>query len=781
MALCGLWKLACRPKKISSTQSIYPTLTAHYASPFLFIMMKSLTNGRGGSAKKEKAKSKASLTRERSPLQFSISRQSGGQFSNLSPVFSKDEKYVFLCTNNEARVYSSTTGDLVQPLTAAKISKSWIVAIFLHPTNEYRLITVFSGGRVLIWDWTDGTLLRQLTLSNTTVKSAVLVATTLVWTDGKNVSMCKDFPTLEEIHHIQALPECTTVAANKEHIFAFGGRTMLIFKLATAATTYEHEQLTLTAGPTSIAVSDNHIAYSDKSGAIYLHTLQAYPNNAGVTPRTLHWHAKAVSTLEFALEGDYLLSGGKEGVLVLWQVSTSTKQFLPRIAGKIDAIGVSKTSKLYALKLDDNVIKIITATDMSLQAEVIGPRYSGGNLCTTVEGDNVILCNGAEAQAWNIPSGRTGLRMPITSLHYGGLTKDNFRARENSVIDCAVRGNWFATIDDWASPEEENLVLGQFKSRNEVFLKFWKWNGTSHDLVTRIDNPHGAFPVRQVMAAGDGSFFTAGDDASIKMWRPKAVKKDMVNGGTQIVGTTWSCRRFIKFTRTESACRMALSSDGTVLAMSVREHLFLVDVVTGRLIRSLPTGTAGETHDLGFVKNFLVILGHKKLVVWDLISTCVSYALSIHKSTSAMHLSCGSETFALTTADHSGAKIYIFNPHTAKPIFRTKSSRTISLLWSHRHGYLQITRNLELIQITSSTITSPAKVPEMTTSTGSHGGISSVYRVAKNRMPVEMAQEIDQQRTVLNGQALTTIFEDSISTLENKFENLAALVLGKAE
>lgn len=37
-------------------------------------------------------------------------------------------------------------------------------------------------------------------------------------------------------------------------------------------------------------------------------------------PATLHWHASAVGCLSFSPDGTYLLSGGREGVLVMWQV-----------------------------------------------------------------------------------------------------------------------------------------------------------------------------------------------------------------------------------------------------------------------------------------------------------------------------------------------------------------------------------------------------------------------------------------------------------------------------
>jgi NET1-associated nuclear protein 1 (U3 small nucleolar RNA-associated protein 17) len=48
-----------------------------------------------------------------------------------------------------------------------------------------------------------------------------------------------------------------------------------------------------------------------------------------------HWHSHAVLSMCFSDDGAYLLSGGSEGVLVIWQTKTSQKQFLPRLGGAI--------------------------------------------------------------------------------------------------------------------------------------------------------------------------------------------------------------------------------------------------------------------------------------------------------------------------------------------------------------------------------------------------------------------------------------------------------------
>ena len=90
-------------------------------------------------------------------------------------------------------------------------------------------------------------------------------------------------------------------------------------------------------------------------------------NRQGGAPGTaaLHWHAHAVSSLAFSMDGTNLISGGHEAVLVTWQLGTRNKSFLPRLGGTIETISVSplggEVEPTYAVSLDDNTIRLASA------------------------------------------------------------------------------------------------------------------------------------------------------------------------------------------------------------------------------------------------------------------------------------------------------------------------------------------------------------------------------------------------------------------------------------
>lgn len=53
---------------------------------------------------------------------------------------------------------------------------------------------------------------------------------------------------------------------------------------------------------------------------------------------TVHWHAHPVGSLAFSSDSVFLLSGGAEGVLVMWQLESGQPSFLPRLGGPLVGI-----------------------------------------------------------------------------------------------------------------------------------------------------------------------------------------------------------------------------------------------------------------------------------------------------------------------------------------------------------------------------------------------------------------------------------------------------------
>jgi len=76
----------------------------------------------------------------------------------------------------------------------------------------------------------------------------------------------------------------------------------------------------------------------------------------------MHWHAHQVLSLAFSPDGVYLLSGGYEGVLVIWQLGTGARTFLPRLGAPLRTITVPPDFSHYILGCADNSLRLVEAT-----------------------------------------------------------------------------------------------------------------------------------------------------------------------------------------------------------------------------------------------------------------------------------------------------------------------------------------------------------------------------------------------------------------------------------
>lgn len=79
-------------------------------------------------------------------------------------------------------------------------------------------------------------------------------------------------------------------------------------------------------------VSDRKVSVGESAALV--------PAARGVHTAVMHWHSHAVSATAISADGSYLISGGEEAVLVIWQLRTGHKGFLPRLGAPISSLAV---------------------------------------------------------------------------------------------------------------------------------------------------------------------------------------------------------------------------------------------------------------------------------------------------------------------------------------------------------------------------------------------------------------------------------------------------------
>ncbi|PHH87407.1 hypothetical protein CDD83_8912 [Cordyceps sp. RAO-2017] len=321
----------------------------------------------------------------------------------------------------------------------------------------------------------------------------------------------------------------------------------------------------------------------------------------GIEVQRFHWHRKAVHSVKWSRDGHYFISGGSENVLVIWQVDTSKRGFLPHLSGCVENIVVSASGASYVLHLDDNSAMILSTAELkpttfvsgiqSATAEVGTPKDSLVKRVWTVadqvrrpvpaainplEASKLHVCVGSGRQttmsgAVSAPLLQTFDLESFTSVSKEALvrtqTTDVNISSKGHVIDEPLvshiafsgDGKWLASIDEWKPPARDvenvpNDLREQFiRERQEIHLKFWQVSDQvpSLALVSRVDSPHAISQPEAVLdlAASPAAtcFATLGTDGVVRLWRPKPRQQDGLamkdSAGQDAV--SWCCSQLI--------------------------------------------------------------------------------------------------------------------------------------------------------------------------------------------------------------------------------------------
>ena len=282
--------------------------------------------------------------------------------------------------------------------------------------------------------------------------------------------------------------------------------------------------------------------------------------------------------------GNYVISGGLENTLVLWQLDTGQKQFLPHLGASVESIVVSPTGKSYSIRLADNSAMILSTSELKPTFSVTGiqipskltsskpietglpcpPNVSVQERTTTVRipactsSGHLLLAmppfvssrqavytvqNPSYLQTFDVGgcsqiSRQALTRTKITTLNMG--PESNVIAEPSVThIQLSHDGQWLATVDLWMPPKsdlarfgfDEARVIEEQISHQEIYLKFWSWNENKKtwELNSRIDNPHasqtgkpcGRGRVLELVSNPSATgFATVGQDGIVKSWRP---------------------------------------------------------------------------------------------------------------------------------------------------------------------------------------------------------------------------------------------------------------------
>ncbi|KAJ6381782.1 hypothetical protein OIU77_030452 [Salix suchowensis] len=620
----------------------------------------------------------------------------GGRSYVLSPpAFSNDAKRLLVCTSNSVTIFSTATGLPVASLDGhAALVTAVIVVPASTPASKIICYcwTASLDGTIRYWDFSVPELIKIINVNLPII--SMVIPTLLSQTAETNEKSPKTFAYLSventkepEKESSKALrgqikkfnltnsrmaggmtltetkqPEIITVSSSGKYFGIRSKRKLQIWKVPTAETeramvkkiTLHHTKNmnVLAFHPTQRIVAAGDVTgriliwrgfgdrtFADGDGLVNGKLMNNEEERPGVrgdddadSCTTWHWHSAEVNVLFFSSDGAYLYSGGKEGVLVVWQLDTGRKKFLPRIGSPLLWLTDSPDPSLSSISCADNQIHLLKMPSMEILKSISGIKLP----CSFPE-----MCNGLQSGiAFDCNAGLVALRTENYCIQLYSLFDDR---GVSEVVICERNhqpGDEVTVVVTLAvvSLDGSMMSTAELKLPEEglgglVCLKFWALGSQNKEfsLSTIIYEPHRdagisaiAFHPTRPMAVSS----SYGGD--FKVW--------VCNNGIQemdqpLSNSGWTCHAVGSYKK-KPMTAATFSSDGSVLAVAAETVITLWDADKNILVAVI-----GETLmpvvNLSFVgtSEYLVSAsrGSKpQLSIWSMSKLCVSWSYMLH-------------------------------------------------------------------------------------------------------------------------------------------------------
>ncbi|KAI0375205.1 WD40 repeat-like protein [Pilatotrama ljubarskyi] len=656
--------------------------------------------------------------------------------SRVPPIFTKDGSYFFSAAGPSVKIHSVATGEVVSTLTppptsvsdaaGSSLQSDVVTSAILNPHNPFQLITGSLDGYIRVWDFLDASLLQTICVSqpifhltaHEKFRDHVFVAAarpTKKKTSKANVATEEDNVA---VLRVSLKPTAATAAApvqvSSEIVGV--GKTRSTTGLAISPSgawlvataghkAYVCRTVDLKAGFTKFVSperltclafhpSEEYFATGDATGCIrlwYCLNESIAVKTAGVEKTaqttTLHWHAHAVSSLAFTPNGAYLLSGGEEAVLVIWQLHTGKKEFVPRVGSPIVHISLLNkgAEEEYLLGLADASFVFVRASTLKISRSIarikLDPAISHDRPSTSTAvplaihslSSTLILPSSHPSSLQTFSPSTSRLLSELEVSPSNRVSRRDEKPLQPARVERAVlsdSGDWMATVDSREADES---------FRAEVYMKIWQWDRKAGFWIlnTRIDRPHGLKKVTGVAfrpyarTQDDLLLATTGEDGNIKTWRIRSVKTK-----AEGVEEYWVARSTLRF-RTETPSDVSWSPDGSLLAVSVGSHVAIYDPDTNALHQVLTCpecATMCRVQFLGSSGRYMVISGPRDVLLWDLVLQNLRWH---YRSQTAIEpvVHPTEDQFAVmerispsTNTESPSTRVLIFHPSTSYPV-----------------------------------------------------------------------------------------------------------------
>ena len=528
-----------------------------------------------------------------------------------SIALSRDGKAVLVSWLNQVEIMSPVSRKRVLSLEGHTAP---VTAVSVHPINVSQAFTASFDGTIRLWDISDGANLKQWNVSQPIFQLVISPDAKYAYATILKGVAAEGNKAVSHVHQInletsdqQRLFKCReparlSLSRDGDMLFAVARRSLYVWVTSHSQSADSAKQNIKSIQPVQLEHArdlvsvgchpdGNFVATGDVRGEIFLwYNIKGSVLNPESGPpvcgkSSMHWHSKGVSCLNATEDGAYLLSAGHEGVLVMWQVESGYRQFLPRLGGAVHAFTNSSCGTVVAVLCEDQVIQLVNLLTRKVSRTLrllpvgsaavdtaVGVRGGGGGLTASqagailgVEprlGHLLINSRNASMQIWDAVKGKhvssvqAQVRNIVLSASVSGDKKPHGTGAgpAPAVLMAAMASDGDTLVlvlgpprssdvsQDMTSADAARAKNGGFSGGGDVVgvgsngnfqLSFWARSGRSKngaietgagfEVVTRVMFPHGGHRVSALAYNPARPLVcTAAHDGNLKVWASKA-------------------------------------------------------------------------------------------------------------------------------------------------------------------------------------------------------------------------------------------------------------------
>ncbi|KAF4323146.1 hypothetical protein BBO99_00002680 [Phytophthora kernoviae] len=533
-------------------------------------------------------------------------------------IYSVDGRYVFQRQAHVLRVLHAKSGRVLHECVRAS-NKSAVRALALHPHNALQLLAAYEDGKIVVWDFVEQKLLVELDAkapvlwmgaSRTSPSQLLLVVSDVADIKDENGWSLVEFSLKKKrrgrvlLQH-RKLPFQSAAMQSytqQDEKNTVGDYLVLAAGAKLFAVSLQHKQgakdssnrvfttqkLTHIRDVTCVAVHPTQREFSigDAQGQIFRYHQQGKNEDAIASAAKMHWHSHAVHCIQYSSDGQFLLSGGEECVLVSWHLETGRRAYLPRLPAAVDAIAPRQDGGVYVVGLADSVLFQYNPVTREQEWEARGLARAGGSAKDSLPSRQLKVDPRSKALVLNGSSGAGVLQFyePFADrvLQTLLLSERNQVTRtEDEVLPLlqASHTNFSSRGGDLVTLHAPTTAT----NGEDQALRFWTRRVDGSFFVnTAVDAPHGRASVTSVAfsptSAGD-CVVTADEQGDFKVWQKSA---------TAAGGASWHCQSVLTLwdVVTHSLRRVIPSADGQIIRQIVfpgASSPFVVVVTDGQV------------------------------------------------------------------------------------------------------------------------------------------------------------------------------------------------------